>query len=76
MSKYAVETTRDPHVVAIEFPIELLDAMHDELSDKVMKRIVDFRKYGDEQLAYDYFELLMDLTRTIRHWATNSRSPF
>lgn len=76
MSKYGVEITRDPHVVAVEFPIELLDAMYYELSEKVMKRIVDFRKYGDEQQSYDYFELLMDLTRTIRYWVTNSRSPF
>lgn len=74
MPKYMVESTSS--VIAIEFPFEIIRSVYTPLSDALFKSIVDFRTYGDEQQALDNFDLLMDITRALRYWESNSRSPF
>lgn len=76
MSKYKIEKTDDVHVCMIHLPFDLLDAIYGSLSDVMMKRIVDFRTYGDEQQSRDYFDLHIEMTRLLRDWETNARSPF
>lgn len=76
MSKYKVEKTDDLHVCMLEIPFDLIDAIYESMSDVMMKRIVDFRKYGDEQQSRDYFDLHIKLTQLLRDWESNARSPF
>lgn len=74
MPRYMVEST--DQIVAVEFPFELMRNIYTPLSDAMMKMIVDYRTYGDEQQSIALFNLYMDLTRSLRYWETNSRSPF
>jgi hypothetical protein len=60
----------------VEIPFEIIRNIYTPLSDALSKSIIDFRKYGDEQQAIDSFDLLMDITRALRYWESNSRSPF
>ena len=76
MSKYLVQETDNAGVMLVEIPFEIIRNVYTPLSDALFKTIVDFRKYGDEQQALDSFDLLMDITRTLRAWESNSRSPF
>jgi len=72
-----VQDSDDPNVCLIEMPYDLLDAVYSALSDVMMKRIVDFRKYGDKQQSLDYFDLHIRMTELIREWETNTRNqPF
>lgn len=75
MSKYLVQP-ENVDVLFVEIPFEIIRNIYTPLSDALSKSIIDFRKYGDEQQAIDSFDLLMDITRALRYWESNSRSPF
>jgi hypothetical protein len=75
LSKYLVQP-ENVDVLFVEIPFEIIRNIYTPLSDALSKSIIDFRKYGDEQQAIDSFDLLMDITRALRYWESNSRSPF